>query len=210
MDEQARRVETAPPTSLGPSGERSADRSTLSPQSVESSPLRGTRTAGRGGRTVGSVLLVAALCVAVGGVAFAVGRLTAPPASRAAGFGGFGGRGAGFGPGASGAPFQGGGGSFPGGGFLGSIAVEGTVTSAGDGRLALQLASGATVEIELAPTTTYHRQAAASATDVGPGSQVLVRLSGPAGPPAGTTSASPLPSGDRVLGPAADVMILAP
>ncbi|HWP63177.1 MAG TPA: hypothetical protein VNO86_06895 [Candidatus Binatia bacterium] len=158
----------------------------------------------------GSVALVVALCVAVGGLAFAAGRLTAPTASRAAGFGGFGGRGgAGQGPAPSGAPFG------VGGGGLRSLVLRGTVTAVAGGRLTIQLDSGATVEIDLGADTTVHRQAPASSNDLTAGSSVLVQLAGGAGAGGqggafGGPTGSPGTTGARQLGTAADVTILSP
>ncbi len=160
------------------------------------------------GRGPGSVALVVALCVAVGGLAFAAGRFTAPQASRAAGFGGFGGAGRGFGGGANGGAPNASGAPFGFGGGLRSLVLEGTVTAVADGRLTLQLASGATVEVELGSDTAVHRQTPASTADLATGSSVLVQLSGPGGFGQGGPNASPAPSGARQLGPAADITIL--
>jgi hypothetical protein len=168
---------------------------------VPSGPAQQTGRSSRQ-RGLGSIALIAALCVAVGGLAFAAGRLTAPQPSRGAGFQGFGGRGFGGSPAASGAPFG------PGGAFR-SLVLEGTVTAVANGRLSLQLPSGATVEVEIG-SATIHQQAPAGPADLTVGSNVLVLLSGagsaggaPGGPPA-----SPGPSGERQLGAAADVTIL--
>lgn len=155
----------------------------------------------------GSLALVVALCVAIGGLAFAAGRLTAPTASRAAAFGGVGGRVVGRpNPASSGAPFDGG---------VRSVVLRGTVLGVTDGRLTIELGSGATVEVDLGAATTVHRQAAASPNDLMTGSSVLVELSGGGGP--GTqggsstgASASPGASGERRLGTATDITILAP
>ena len=94
-----------------------------------------------------NVLLAAAVLAAIGGVAFAAGRLTAPAAAagRNGGFGGGGFPGGGnVRPGASGAP---GGGSFPGGGFFGAggVTLEGTVAS----KTADSVQSGATVKVQV-------------------------------------------------------------
>ncbi len=171
---------------------------------VTGGPRRGSARPGLGGAT-----LVVALCVAVAGLAFAAGRLTAPTVSRAAAFGGFGGRGGGGQPGASGAPF-----GFGGGG-LRSLVLRGTVTEVADGRLTIQLASGATVAVDLGAATTVHRQSPASSGDLAAGLSVLVELSngggssGQGGGPGGA-AASPGPSGERQLGTAADITILSP
>ncbi len=126
----------------------------------------------RGSSRGTTILLVAAGLIAVGGLAFAVGRLTAPPVVAAngrlgAGAGGFR---AGFGANASTAPGLGS--AFR----SGEIALRGTVQSINGKTLTLQTASGGTVTIELSGSTTYHRQAAATASDVTAGSQVLVQV----------------------------------
>jgi hypothetical protein len=138
-------------------------------------PAPGRVPAPRGSSRGTSILFAVAGLIAVGGLAFAVGRLTAPPAAAANGrFGaGAGGFRAGFGVNASTAPGQGG--RF-GGAFGGEVALRGTVQSINAETLTLQTASGATVTIELSGSTTYHRQAAATASDVTPGSQVLVQV----------------------------------
>ena len=135
-----------------------------------------------GAATFVNVLLGIALVVAVGGVAFAAGRATAPAPATANrnGFGGNGGNGGNgqfFGPDASGAPNRGGG--FTGfGGAGGGIAIQGTVTAVSANSISLQLASGQTVTIPLDSDTKYHSQTAASASQVTNGSTVIVQLSG--------------------------------
>ena len=117
--------------------------------------------------------------VAVGGVAFAAGRATAPVATTT-GRGGFTGNGGafggnGFGPNASGAPGRGGlGGTFAGGG----LTIQGTVTAVTADSITLQLASGQSITIPTDSGTTYHTRAVASASDVTTGSTVLVQLNG--------------------------------
>jgi hypothetical protein len=125
-----------------------------------------------------NVLLAAAVLAAIGGVAFAAGRLTAPAAAagRNGGFGGGGFPGGGnVRPGASGAP---GGGSFPGGGFFGAggVTIEGTVASKTADTLAITTANGQTVEISLPSTTTYHTEASATADSVQSGATVKVQV----------------------------------
>jgi hypothetical protein len=119
-----------------------------------------------------NVLLGLALVVAVGGVAFAVGRSTAP----AVGTGGranFGTNGQGFGPNASGAP----GGGFGGAG-AGGLSVEGTVTAISADSITVQLTSGQSVTIPTNAQTTWHQREAATAADVTSGSTVIVQLQG--------------------------------
>ena len=111
--------------------------------------------------------------IAVGGVAFAVGRMTAPAAAASTTrTGAFSFRSA-LGAGSSFAP---GAGRVGAAGFGGEAAIRGTVQSITGSTLTLQTASGQTLTIDLSGTTTYHSQAAASASDVKPGSTVQVQL----------------------------------
>lgn len=141
-------------------------------------PVRPVMTAPRrssSGRWLNLLLGVAA-AVAIGGIAFAVGRSTAPVA--AAGFN----RGLGnggnfvqrsFDPNASFAPGRGGNGGLFG---AGGLTVEGTVTSVTSDTLMLTTADGRTIEVKLGADTDYHQQAAGSASDVTTGSKVSVQL----------------------------------
>ena len=160
----------------------------------------------------GSALLVVAALVAVGGVTFAVGRLTAPVAAVAAARGN---GGAAFGNGArpSGAPGfgrQGGlGGAFAGG--SGGLSIRGTVTSVTADTLTITVASGTTVQIPLEASTTYHSQVAGSKTDVQSGKQVIVQLNGlgGGGGAAGPTASPNIGASSRI-GPAQDVTVVSP
>lgn len=124
-----------------------------------------------------NVILIVAAVVAVGGVAFAVGRNTAPAATPARGNGLFGNgnfpRGS-FEPGASGAP---GAGLF-GGGLRGEAGfnLSGTVQSVTGDTLTITTANGQTLEFTLGADTTYSTKAPAAAADVKPGSKVEVQL----------------------------------
>jgi len=125
-----------------------------------------------------NALLGVALVVAIGGVAFAVGRATAPAAAAAARTGtitGQGGQGGFVRPDASGAPGRGG---FGGGGFGGAISVQGTVEAIDGSSITIKTAAGTTVTLGLNGNTSYHKQAAASAADVTIGSTVIVQLEG--------------------------------
>ena len=135
-----------------------------------------TVTAKRGPSML-NALLGLALVVAVGGVAFAVGRMSAPQTAAFpnGGPGNFpGGPGASFAPGASFIP----GGNGPGGGLFGAggVTLEGTVESVSGDTLTIRTADGQTVEITLSEDATYHSQASASSGDVTSGSNVLVRV----------------------------------
>jgi len=162
----------------------------------------------RSDRAFGILLVVAAL-IAVGGLAFAGGRLTAP-AATATGTGGLGGRNDGFGgnggfpgPFASGAPGLGRAG-------LGSgVLLTGTVESVGNGTLTIKTENGTTVDVTIQDATTYHSQSAASAADVTTGSQVQVQLEvGGAGGPAASPRASA--GGAQRTTTARDVTIVSP
>jgi hypothetical protein len=158
-----------------------------------------------------NVLLGAALVVAVGGVAFAAGRATAPAAASAAGRTGFGQGGAGAGPGASGAPARGGG--FGGAGGAGAVSIQGTVEAIDGSSMTIKLPSGTTVTIGLNGATTYHSQAPATASDVTSGSTVIVQLTGRGGPgggPAASGAPAPAASGAPAggLGTAGSVTVV--
>jgi len=133
-----------------------------------------TKRKGTGGGWLNVVLVIAA-AVAIGGVAFAVGRSTAPTSAAADSRGAFGnGPGFPFGsvaPGASGQPGFGRGG-FGGGG----LTVRGTVESVSGDTLTIKTAAGQTVEITTGSATTYNTQSPASASDVKTGATVQVQL----------------------------------
>jgi hypothetical protein len=164
-------------------------------------------------RAGGSLILILGALVAVAGLAFAGGRATAPATTGTAGgpnnrlgpgtsfAPGAGGPGASFAPGASG----------PGGVFgSGELTVSGTVRSITGETLTLTTSDGQTVEVDLSGAT-YHSQAAASATDVTTGSEVIVRLSpGAGGPPGAAPSASPGASAPSRSLSAADVTVVTP
>jgi hypothetical protein len=135
------------------------------------------------GSRILNLALAGALVLAIAGVAFAVGRFTAPATASAGGFqngnggqffrngqGGQGGQGGGNGG-------QGG----PGGLFAGGLTLEGTVESVTDTTLTLKTASGQTIQIALSGSTTYHAQTDATASAVTTGGKVLVRLNGRGG-----------------------------
>jgi hypothetical protein len=129
----------------------------------------------RGTRILNAVLAVA-VALAIAGVAFAVGRFSAPAAAAAGRFGN-GGPGQLF-NGNGNANGSGNGGGRGTGGFLagGGVTIEGTVESITDTTLTLKTASGQTIQIALGGTTTYHAQSDASASKVKSGGTVLVRL----------------------------------
>jgi hypothetical protein len=139
-------------------------------------------------RTTIALLFVAAL-VAVGGIGFAVGHLTAPSSAAQATFsrnrggtlpggGEFPGGGAGnfptLAPGQTFNPGQLGNGN--GGLRVGSSDVTGTVQSVNGSSMTVQLANGQTVTISLTGSTTYHGETAATADQVTVGSSVMVQV----------------------------------
>jgi hypothetical protein len=138
-------------------------------------PVAVRRRAGGGGMLL-NLLLGIALVVAVGGVAFAVGRATAPAATTT-GRTGLGGVGA-FGPNASGAPGRGGQGFGGAGAFGGTFSIQGTVEAMNANSITIKTANGASITLGLNSDTSYHKQAAATATDVAAGSTVIVQVDG--------------------------------
>ena len=139
------------------------------------------------------MLLVGAL-VAIGGVAFAVGRVTAP-AAAATTAGGFGGAGRGTGTGAGGAgasaaPVACG---APAGG--GAASVTGTVVSIDGSSIQIKLANGTTETLNLGSSVTYRDSTTGTAADVTPGATVQISLALGAGGGGPTASGAPRPSG---------------
>ena len=169
----------------------------------------------RAGNLLNLLVAVAAL-VAVGGIAFAGGRLTAPAAAAGAGNGGrF------FGPNSSFAPAQGrqpGFGGFGGGLGGASLSVKGTVTAVTSSSITLQLANGGTITLGIDGSTTYHQQESASASNVSEGQQVIVQLAGRGGGGAapgssaapGAASSPGRASAGGPTGTATDITIAAP
>jgi hypothetical protein len=144
---------------------------------VVAGPAVGAPAARRGGgaRLI-NVALGVALVLALGGVAFAAGRLTAPTSVTA---GNLPGGGIQIGPGKDGQGFVQNG--KPGGAFTGGPTLEGTVESITDTTLTLKTADGQTIQIALESSTTYHAQTDATADDVTTGGKVQVRLNVRAG-----------------------------
>jgi hypothetical protein len=161
-----------------------------------------------------ALLLVAAL-VAVGGIGFALGHVTAPSAAAAANASGRGGFGRGAFPSlAPGQTFdvsQFAGGAAAGRGGLGTVAggVTGTVQAVSPTSITIQEASGTSVTIDISGNTTYHAAAAASASDVKVGTSVTVQIDTSA-----LASETPDPSATGALGgrtlTAKDVLITQP
>ena len=121
-----------------------------------------------------NILLVGAAILAIGGVAFAIGRATAPAGTfqRA---GAFPGGVTAVGPDGSFAPGAGG----PGRATIGGeMAVDGTVKSIDADSVTLTLENGDEMTFKLDPTTTYREATDAAATDVGVGDEVSVKVAG--------------------------------
>ncbi|MGA3057459.1 MAG: hypothetical protein ABSE70_05400 [Candidatus Limnocylindrales bacterium] len=166
-------------------------------------------------RTTLMLLLVAAL-VAVGGIGFALGHLTAPGSSAAAnptgapgGFGG--GRNLpSLAPGQTFDASQFGG---IGGGRVGvsgvSGGITGTVQSITGSTITIQEATGTSVTIDLTGSTTYHSETPASSSQVKTGTSVTVQIDASA-----LASQSPNPSASGALGgrtlTAKDILITTP
>jgi hypothetical protein len=158
------------------------DMPSLPPQpAVETAPA--PRPKGRGPAAWINVALGLALAVAIGGVAFAAGRMTAPASVSANGGDGriFSGNGPGglqFGGPNSGKDGQAGqGGQEPrviGDG--GGPSIEGTVTAVTADAITIKTASGQEITIALDSGTTYHQQSSATSSDVTAGGTVIVRL----------------------------------
>jgi hypothetical protein len=129
----------------------------------------------RGGGWLNLVLLVA-LALAIGGVAFALGRSTAPTTNTVTGMGPgtmVGPQGT-FGPGVGGQDGAGPAAMLG----TGGPTIDGVVASIDDGTLTITLDSGDSMTVALDDTTTYHSAAEASEEDVAVGDDVAVRLSG--------------------------------
>jgi hypothetical protein len=130
------------------------------------------------------VLLSFAAVVAVAGLGFSVGRVSAPAQTNSA----VGQNGALNGlPGANASGLPGG---DRGAGFGGSTSVTGTVVSISASSMTLQLAGGQTVQIATGTSTTYHNQTAATSSDVAAGNTVQVQVSGGNAGPNAAASAS--------------------
>jgi hypothetical protein len=165
-----------------------------------------------GGRGT-SLLLMLAGAIAIGGIAFAAGRLTAPAAATTAGrFGNgqFPGNGQGL-PGDGQFPGNGQGLAGRGAGFAG-ISLAGTVDAVSADSITVKLESGTSITIPLDAKTTYHAAAAATAGDVTVGSEVRVTPGAPAANPGASfdPNGSPGPGGGISFGAASDVTIVEP
>ena len=156
---------------------------------LEPVAIAGVQPRSRSSRILNLALAVAVV-VAIGGVAFAVGRGTAP-ASAVPNFGA-GGPGSGIGgfPNASGGPIGGG----LGAGGAAGLSIEGTVTAVDADSVMIETATGQTIELSIDADTEYHQREAADASDVTTGSTVIVQTDGFAGRGQGGPDSSAPPS----------------
>jgi hypothetical protein len=143
---------------------------------VTAAPVIAPAAKRRSGGGILNIVLVVAAAVAIGGVAFAVGRTTAPASATVGnGRGTFGGgafAGGSFAPRASGQPGFGGGR----GGFGAGLTLSGTVVSVNGDTLTHKTAAGQTIEVTTDPSTTYNTQTTASSSDIAAGKTVQVQL----------------------------------
>jgi hypothetical protein len=168
MKEPAMDQDTAQPNET--SSAVTAAHPTTAPDPAATSAPVVTAAASR--RTNGSrilnIVLGIAIALAIGGVGFASGRLTAPAAAFPNGLGPggqvFNGNGR---PGGQGAQ---------GGLFSGGLTIEGTVESVSATTMTIKTASGKTIQFAIDGTTTYHAQTDATSSEVATGGKVIVRL----------------------------------
>ena len=139
---------------------------------------------------VTNALLIGAAFVAIGGIAFAGGRATAPAAATTGFPGGF--PTGSFNPGAA-----------PGGGALGggnaALTISGTVKSIDGTTMTITTANGTDTVVDTS-SSTFHSQAAASASDVQTGSSVKVSVTGLGGFRPGGPAASGAPDPSAAAG----------
>jgi hypothetical protein len=178
------------------------DPTALQPE-VEPVVIEGAATRSRSSRVI-NLALGAALAIAVAGVAFAVGRGTAPTVPANPFIPGQGGT-IGGGPGPNGGG-QGG----PAFGGSGGLSIEGEVTAVDADSITIETPSGATIELSTNDSTAYHRQATAASSDVATGSTVIVKVDGfvGRGGQGGGAAASPAPSGAPSGATATDVTLV--
>jgi hypothetical protein len=176
-----------PPAATGPAGGAAFPTQTVAP----GTPVVRIQPRKASSLWLNVVLGLAAL-VAVGGIAFAIGRGTAPVATGGPGGGNFPGLGGNF-PRGSFAPDASGGLGGLGGGFArgGGFNLSGTVESITADTLTLTTANGQTLVFSLGADTTYASKTPATAADVKAGSKVEVQLqAGGIGQPQASAAAS--------------------
>ena len=185
----------APAAPIAPSAAAIASPEPM-PAAPAAPPAATAPARGAGSARLLNLALVGALVLAVAGVGFAAGRLTAPSSLALTGASG---------PlvinggdprnGTNGKP----GGGIQSGpiGIAGGPSIEGTVESITDTTLTIKTADGQTMQIALDNSTTYHAQTDASADDVATGGKVLVRLN----MQRGSGTASGMSAGDVTVVP---------
>ena len=142
---------------------------------VPSAPPNPIATPPRRTSRVLDLALALAAVLAIGGVAFAAGRLTAPAGAGPAFARGLTPDGTVVTPDGSFDPN----GPKPGGLALnGGLAIDGEVTAIDVDSITLKLADGQEMTFKLDDTTTYHEAADASSTDVAVGDDVSVQVTG--------------------------------
>lgn len=149
---------------------------TGAPPTFAAAPLAARTAARPRGTRLLNVALGGAVVLAIAGVAFAAGRLTAPAPAAALGPNGQPGFVFNGGPNGQGGQNPNGQGGPGLGGVGGGVTIEGTVESVTDSTLTIRTADGQTIQVALDDTTTYHAQSDASADDVLTGGKVLVRV----------------------------------
>jgi hypothetical protein len=165
----------------------------VTPADPVPSPAPVAKTHRRTGRWL-DLALGAAAILAIGGVAFAAGRATAPTAAAADAFT----RGGGtfFRAGGSFDPTSGQGPRFGFGGG-GGLSIDGTVTAIDADSITIKTADGQERTIELDASTAYHQATDAAASDVAVGDDVSVKVSGGGqGAPPGASDAPRLSASD--------------
>jgi hypothetical protein len=177
--------------------------------------MTGTARPAKKQDTTTIALLLVASMIAIGGIAFAVGRVSAGTVAAAPtaalGRGGFGaGRSFAIPSLAPGQTFdisQFGGGR--GGAGVVAGGIQGTVQSINGTTLTIALTSGSTMTIDLTGTTTYHNEVTASQSDVTVGSTVRVTVGGGSGT-GGNPAATPAPGTTAAPRTATDVTVVTP
>lgn len=154
----------------------------------------------RGSGRATNLLLGVALVVAVGGLAFAGGRLTAPASAGGLPIGRDGLVAGSFDPNQAGGFGQGG----PGGAR--AVTITGTVKSLDGSTLVLATADGAEMTIDVSGST-YHAETVASASDLTSGTSVSVTVDGLGGLRGPNASSDPNSGGDARPITASDVII---
>jgi hypothetical protein len=170
------------------------------PASAAPTPVPATpKRPAKGDRTTVALLLMASL-IAVGGVGFALGHVTASGSTSgiAARPSGFDGRAfASLAPGQTFNP-----GDF-GGARIGTASISGTVVSFDGTTLVVQEANGSSVSVDIAGTTTYHGETSATSSQITPGTNVIVDIAASASasliPAPGSSTARTLTARDVLI-----------